>query len=73
MDAIEKELYALDGDTDDVLIYNCIIKSMINIRNEVFIYQEGDIKYLNDEIEKIIHLLKSLEINYKAIGGNNEK
>lgn len=72
MDAIEKELYALDGDTDDVLIYNCIIKSMINIRNEVFIYQEGDIKYLNDEIEKIIHLLKSLEINYKAIGDSDE-
>lgn len=73
MDAIEKELYALDGDTDDVLIYNCIIKSMINIRNEVFIYQEGDIKYLNDEIEKIIHLLKSLEINYKAIGDSDDE
>ena len=65
MNALDKELYTLDGDTDDVLIYNCVIKSMIHIRNELFIDREDDKNYLNDEIEKMIHLLKALEINYR--------
>lgn len=71
----EEDLYEIEGTTDDVLIYNCIIVCMKHIRAELFEGTE-DIKFLEEEVEKMIHLLKALKINClglnKALGDDKE-
>jgi len=71
----KEDLYEIDGTTDDVLIYNCIIVCMKHIREELFEGTE-DIELLEEEVEKMIHLLKALKINClglnKAIGSDKE-